>query len=226
MAPTAWSRPAWCCAGKYTLASYEQLALGYLAVVRKEDGALIGRCGSMDMVVDGQPRHPSTGFAEDRFGREAGARRGPRLSLSRGREWWRCRPRFPLRQPASTTRERTLRAPCGRQRRAPPRCEPPPARTAPIWRRGSRRRRRRAALHLLEPESRPPTARIHQVLGGTVAARLISQRGAPERHHLGGRVRTRDDEQALNRRRVGSRPNRRAAAEIRRAISTSRWLTP
>src|SRR6266404_7651416 len=28
----------------YTLASYEQLALGYLAVVRKEDGALIGRC--------------------------------------------------------------------------------------------------------------------------------------------------------------------------------------
>jgi len=29
---------------RYTLASYEQLALGYLAVVRKEDGALIGRC--------------------------------------------------------------------------------------------------------------------------------------------------------------------------------------
>src|SRR5882724_10076671 len=29
---------------KYTLASYEKLALGYLAVLRKEDGALIGRC--------------------------------------------------------------------------------------------------------------------------------------------------------------------------------------
>ena len=29
-----------------TLAGYEQLALGYLAVLRKEDGALIGRSGS------------------------------------------------------------------------------------------------------------------------------------------------------------------------------------
>jgi [ribosomal protein S5]-alanine N-acetyltransferase len=28
-----------------TLVSYEQLSLGYLAVLRKEDGALIGRCG-------------------------------------------------------------------------------------------------------------------------------------------------------------------------------------
>src|SRR5436309_10161310 len=37
---------------KYTLASYEQLALGYLAVVRKDDGALIGRCGLMDLVVE------------------------------------------------------------------------------------------------------------------------------------------------------------------------------
>src|SRR5438552_18999550 len=37
---------------RYTLASYEKLALGYLAVVRKEDGALIGRCGLMDMVVE------------------------------------------------------------------------------------------------------------------------------------------------------------------------------
>jgi ribosomal-protein-alanine N-acetyltransferase len=35
-----------------TLASYEQLALGYLAVLRKEDGALIGRCGLMEMVVE------------------------------------------------------------------------------------------------------------------------------------------------------------------------------
>ena len=36
----------------YTLGSYEKLALGYLAVVRKEDRALIGRCGLMDMVVE------------------------------------------------------------------------------------------------------------------------------------------------------------------------------
>jgi RimJ/RimL family protein N-acetyltransferase len=37
---------------QYTLASYEQLALGYLAVLRKDDGALIGRCGLMDLVVE------------------------------------------------------------------------------------------------------------------------------------------------------------------------------
>jgi RimJ/RimL family protein N-acetyltransferase len=41
-----------------TLASYEQLALGYLAVVGKEDGALIGRCGLMEMVVESAaPEH-------------------------------------------------------------------------------------------------------------------------------------------------------------------------
>jgi RimJ/RimL family protein N-acetyltransferase len=38
-----------------TLDSYEQLALGYLAVVRKDDGALIGRCGLMDLVVEAAP---------------------------------------------------------------------------------------------------------------------------------------------------------------------------
>ena len=37
---------------KSILESYEQLALGYLAVVRKEDGALIGRCGIMELVVE------------------------------------------------------------------------------------------------------------------------------------------------------------------------------
>jgi RimJ/RimL family protein N-acetyltransferase len=43
---------------QYTLASYEKYALGYLAVVRKEDGALIGRCGLMDMVVEiAAPEH-------------------------------------------------------------------------------------------------------------------------------------------------------------------------
>jgi [ribosomal protein S5]-alanine N-acetyltransferase len=35
-----------------TLESYEQLALGYLSVLRKADGALIGRCGLMDLVVE------------------------------------------------------------------------------------------------------------------------------------------------------------------------------
>src|ERR1700727_2517551 len=43
---------------KYTLASYKQLELGYLAVLRKQDGALIGRCGIMDLVVgSAAPKH-------------------------------------------------------------------------------------------------------------------------------------------------------------------------
>ena len=40
---------------KATLVGYEELALGYLAVVRKEDGALIGRCGLMELVVESAP---------------------------------------------------------------------------------------------------------------------------------------------------------------------------
>ena len=51
---------------KYTLASYEQLALGYLAVLRKQDGALIGRCGIMDLVVESL--RPSTGLGGDGSG--------------------------------------------------------------------------------------------------------------------------------------------------------------
>ena len=35
-----------------TRASYEQRALGHLAVVRKQDGALIGRCGLTELVVE------------------------------------------------------------------------------------------------------------------------------------------------------------------------------
>jgi [ribosomal protein S5]-alanine N-acetyltransferase len=35
-----------------TLASYERLALGHLAVVRKADGVLIGRCGLTDLVIE------------------------------------------------------------------------------------------------------------------------------------------------------------------------------
>jgi RimJ/RimL family protein N-acetyltransferase len=52
---------------RYTLASYEQLALGYLAVVRKADGALIGRCGLMDLVVE--PAAPEHGIRRGWFGR-------------------------------------------------------------------------------------------------------------------------------------------------------------
>jgi len=52
----------------YTLTSYEKLALGYLAVVRKADGALIGRCGLMDMVVESV--QPELGMRRAWFGRE------------------------------------------------------------------------------------------------------------------------------------------------------------
>lgn len=53
---------------QYTLRSYEQLALGYLAVLRKEDGALIGRCGLMDMVVESTA--PEHRIRRGWFGRE------------------------------------------------------------------------------------------------------------------------------------------------------------
>src|SRR5207245_6990774 len=51
-----------------TLTSYEQFALGYLAVVRKEDGALIGRCGLMEFVVEAET--PEHGIRRGWFGRE------------------------------------------------------------------------------------------------------------------------------------------------------------
>jgi RimJ/RimL family protein N-acetyltransferase len=51
-----------------TLASYEQRALGYLAVLRKADGALIGRCGLMDLAVE--PTIPEHGLRKGWFGRE------------------------------------------------------------------------------------------------------------------------------------------------------------
>ena len=53
---------------QYTLASYERLALGYLAVLRKEDGTLIGRCGLMDLVVE--PPAPEHRIRRGWFGRE------------------------------------------------------------------------------------------------------------------------------------------------------------
>ena len=53
---------------RYTRASYERLALGYLAVQRKDDGALIGRCGLMDLVVESAPQ--DGGIRRGWFGRE------------------------------------------------------------------------------------------------------------------------------------------------------------
>jgi RimJ/RimL family protein N-acetyltransferase len=50
-----------------TLESYEQHALGCLAVLRKEDGALVGRCGLTDLVVETVP--PEHGLRKGWFGR-------------------------------------------------------------------------------------------------------------------------------------------------------------
>ena len=52
-----------------TLVSYERLALGHLAVVRKVDGALIGRCGLTDLAVE--PAAPEHGIRRGWFGRES-----------------------------------------------------------------------------------------------------------------------------------------------------------
>src|SRR6185295_16482826 len=38
-----------------TIASYEQLELGQLAVSRKADGVLLGRCGLSDLVIESGP---------------------------------------------------------------------------------------------------------------------------------------------------------------------------
>ena len=51
--------PEWTAAWlRTTLAGYEQLALGCLAVLRKHDGELIGRCGLTDFAVEASaPEH-------------------------------------------------------------------------------------------------------------------------------------------------------------------------
>jgi RimJ/RimL family protein N-acetyltransferase len=51
-----------------TLASYEELALGHLAVLRKKDGALVGRCGLTELVVESAT--PETGIRKGWFGRQ------------------------------------------------------------------------------------------------------------------------------------------------------------
>lgn len=43
-----------------TIASYEELALGQLAVLRKADGALLGRCGLSDLVIESNPASNAT----------------------------------------------------------------------------------------------------------------------------------------------------------------------
>ena len=48
------------------LKGYDQLGLGCLAVQRKEDGALIGRCGLTDLVIEAAA--PCMGLAEDGSG--------------------------------------------------------------------------------------------------------------------------------------------------------------
>jgi RimJ/RimL family protein N-acetyltransferase len=50
-----------------TLASYEELELGQLAVLRKGDGALLGRCGLSDLVIEAEA--PSNAIRRAWFGR-------------------------------------------------------------------------------------------------------------------------------------------------------------
>jgi [ribosomal protein S5]-alanine N-acetyltransferase len=52
-----------------TLACYQRLALGHLAVMRKADGALIGRCGLTDLAVEATA--PAPGIRRGWFGRQA-----------------------------------------------------------------------------------------------------------------------------------------------------------
>ena len=50
-----------------TLASYEEFELGQLAVLRKGDGALLGRCGLSDLVIEAET--PSNAIRRAWFGR-------------------------------------------------------------------------------------------------------------------------------------------------------------
>ena len=64
-----------------TLQGYEELELGQLAVVRKSDGVLLGRCGLSDLVVDA---HPAAGtIPRAWFGRSQAP---PGLALIQERE--------------------------------------------------------------------------------------------------------------------------------------------
>jgi len=50
-----------------TLASYEEYALGHLAVLRKQDEALVGRCGLTELIVEAAA--PEHGLRRGWFGR-------------------------------------------------------------------------------------------------------------------------------------------------------------
>jgi RimJ/RimL family protein N-acetyltransferase len=50
-----------------TMASYEELGLGQLAVLRKADGTLLGRCGLSDLVIEANPA--TNALARAWFGR-------------------------------------------------------------------------------------------------------------------------------------------------------------
>jgi ribosomal-protein-alanine N-acetyltransferase len=64
-----------------TLASYDELGLGQLAVLRKADGALLGRCGLSDFVIESEPR--ANAIARAWFGR---AQAPPGLPVIQERE--------------------------------------------------------------------------------------------------------------------------------------------
>ena len=63
-----------------TLESYERLQLGCLAVLRKEDGALIGRCGLTDLAVEAMAHEQA--MRRGWFGRD-GAPAGVSLTFER-----------------------------------------------------------------------------------------------------------------------------------------------
>src|SRR6266566_4347724 len=96
------------------------------------------------------------------------------MSLSRGPWSWLCRPRCPPRRRASTTAARTGRATSVRAR----------------------------LVHAFEPEPRASIVRIDQVFFGRVDTRHVSEHGPPEGDHFGGGRPARNDDQALDRRRI------------------------
>ena len=126
------------------------------------------------------------------------------MRVSHGPSWWPRRPRFLPRRPASTRRGRTRRARAGRPPRSPPR-----ARASGLL--GGHPKRdmdcpaaARARLRpSLEPERPANIAWVDQVLVGAVRTAVVAEQCLPERHHLGGARRARDDRQAPDRGGVG-----------------------
>jgi RimJ/RimL family protein N-acetyltransferase len=103
-----------------TLAGYEQRALGHLAVLRKDDGALIGRCGLTELVIEATA--PAQGIRRGWFGRE-GVPAGLALTFE-------CELGYP-RPRISATRSRMslpiMPRPGLCRTAGPIRCRPPPS---------------------------------------------------------------------------------------------------